>query len=489
MTKPTIYIHLGMPKTGTSALQAFFTTNVDLLRRDEIHYPFPHGFFQEYQTSSGNGLKISTIQGKNTLVQIKNTLDDVLSHGCSNILFSSEELFFDNDLFSFLKEEGYNVKCIIYLRRQDSFLNSVCLQLIKNHKKTEFNYNEWEGHAYYSNKLKFLEELFGLANVIVKPYEKQQFIGGSIFSDFLSIFGVELTSEYALPEKTVNPSLSPNYAELKRVCNTLPFSEDKLRNTFLDSLWTLSVQESGGKPFSNFYIFSPKERCDIMARYAEDNAAIARHYLGREHGQLFYDAMPDPNEAWDGVKKLDAATVAKCFGYLYVKENEELQQHAGRLNAQALRLEKLEKLVSINNPPVDDDFNHMRSRLNIPTGVQTADLYREMALVLEGQNQVEAAYFCMQKALQHRPTGEFIMNKCQEYKTRISNVTEPHSVSSASSDEIGELKNEIENLKKQLHEIVGSKAWSYCTSGVDALENNAKFRMLTKPFIHSLKNK
>ncbi len=43
---------------------------------------------------------------------------------------------------------------------------------------------------------------------------------------------------------------------------------------------------------SSYGFFSPEERAEIMSKYEEDNAAVAREYFGQEDGKLFNDKVP-----------------------------------------------------------------------------------------------------------------------------------------------------------------------------------------------------
>ena len=107
MTKRTIIFHIGQPKTGSSALQAFLSQNVMLLEKSGVSYPFPEG---EKTVASGycSGNLMHTMQriaksketgAAGTPLQSKELLERYLSEAIQlglkgskspTVLFSSE---------------------------------------------------------------------------------------------------------------------------------------------------------------------------------------------------------------------------------------------------------------------------------------------------------------------------------------------------------------------------------------------------------------
>ena len=81
------------------------------------------------------------------------------------------------------EEAGYNIKIIVYLRRQDDFLLSWYNQIIK-HNITSKNTLTWEEYfdnynkyikLDYFNCLKKLEHIFGKENIIARRFDKNYF--------------------------------------------------------------------------------------------------------------------------------------------------------------------------------------------------------------------------------------------------------------------------------------------------------------------------
>lgn len=96
--KPTLYLHCGTEKTGSSFLQTMFVRNRDLLMSRGIHYPKSDKEFEmlEGKISPGNGIHLSDTlcDGEtNTIKLMSNDLTEATNFGMNSVLYSSERLF------------------------------------------------------------------------------------------------------------------------------------------------------------------------------------------------------------------------------------------------------------------------------------------------------------------------------------------------------------------------------------------------------------
>jgi hypothetical protein len=128
-----------------------------------------------------------------------------------------------------------------------------------------------------------LAEYFGKSNVIVKIYDRPRFVGGNIFSDFLSIFDIELTGEFATPEQDINPSLTPDEREFKKLVNALDLTIWEIKR-FTEPLMKLSTMRRlpGEAGESRGALFSPSGRSELLQECSIVNGRVAREFLGRE---------------------------------------------------------------------------------------------------------------------------------------------------------------------------------------------------------------
>jgi len=328
-----LYLHIGMPKTGSSAIQALLTLNNQILAKNGVAFPNPPEFSQPYQTSAGNANFLSTLFLNNEMENIEEYLDSF--DGEDVVILSSESLFhilipYSQRFFQVL--ENYDYKIICYVRRQDSLLSSSYNQTIKNHDETSPRITDkiaslCDFSLALSESLKYCK-----ANrFMIRPYEKQQFYGGNIYTDFLHCIGLELTEEYVFPEDIVNPSLSWEALEFRRILNILGIDRnDYEKKNYLNGLLgKYTVEHNQGRPFQDdTNIFTTEERIQIIKDYEERNAQIARIFLNREDGKMFLDPLPEPNEG--DVRKQAHLTVDKtldiCQFLLKSKVKENLEE-------------------------------------------------------------------------------------------------------------------------------------------------------------------
>ncbi|MEL6883591.1 MAG: hypothetical protein AAFP87_03705 [Pseudomonadota bacterium] len=127
---PTLYLHLGMGKTGSSFLQSVLAASADTLDAHGIRYPLPPALRREAaagKVTSGNRARfVKTIQ----------EAPDSLLAGPSH-LFSNEtmtELFEDARFVSVLtalQERGLKLRCLLFVRDPAELLVSSYLQRVK----------------------------------------------------------------------------------------------------------------------------------------------------------------------------------------------------------------------------------------------------------------------------------------------------------------------------------------------------------------------
>jgi hypothetical protein len=369
--KKTIYFHIGSNKAGSSAIQAFCSENSTILEKKGIYYPpQPEYCMKEFKVSSGNAPHLFSDcdqypLNENGEARINYILSLTQKH--SKILLSSEALWFIEDkttFFNNFKKENIEIVVIAYLRRQDEYLESAINQRIKVSKYKTVTYPEClnpnnillgpleecplEELDYY----KVLEKIklsIGVSNIIVRPYEKEQFKSNNIFSDFLSIFNLELTNEYIMPPKEVNPRLNRDFLEMKKICNSLPIDNLTLLNVFSEPLMKLSANKESALTEFEYSLFSYQEKLDIMNKCDESNKKIAIEYLGRMDGKLFINSLPKNNENSKPFDGPSIENVIKTFGYLVCKQAEEMDELKKHKDEQDLKIAECIKKIEENS--------------------------------------------------------------------------------------------------------------------------------------------
>lgn len=298
----TLYIHIGTAKTGTSALQTFFRNNEKVLFAKGIYYPKSPGnvwstnhfhlYFCFYPNHAFSPEDIGTPDE-----EWGRTIEEIRATGKDGLISCEALENLNLSQINSIKRycEGFNIKIIAQLRRQDSYAESLINQIIKTGAGDDIR-NIINKENYYKF-LDYYEEVFGKQNIIVLPYEKSQFLNGNIYEDFLNkALGLKLTKEFSLVKNDVNTSLSNDLIEYMRLINQLPISrEDK--QLLLSGLQMNTIHRNeNGKKIS---LLSPFEKHRILRRHEHVNERVARDYLKRKDGKLFYDELPDINEPWE----------------------------------------------------------------------------------------------------------------------------------------------------------------------------------------------
>lgn len=300
----TVYLHIGTPKTGTTALQSFLWNNREALERRGICFPdlgfryrgvnrARNGHFlvtTSYHDENGNRILEKELadyrEGLRQIGKLAKAWDVILltDEAIYNASRRSRPQLYDS-LKKDLGEMGIALKIIVYLRRQDLFTQSHWAQKVKIGSSQSFReyldssfLEEYPLDYYeYANRL---SACLGRDALIIRPYEPAQFAGeeGIIQSDFLSIFGLMLSDGFSLDKKERNSRLDEDYLEIQQVVNRFPEMKCTFRNPKIHSV----IRD----PY-----FSRDEQEAFLDSFSESNQALAREYLGREDGVLFQEEI------------------------------------------------------------------------------------------------------------------------------------------------------------------------------------------------------
>jgi hypothetical protein len=217
-----VFIHIGLPKTGTTFLQREVFPKLDVLYLNDSNDPAnnPTRLFDHLR-----GIQLverHVDETANSLSElIKNTLDQAGDN--KNLLWSWEGLV-GNHLLGNLNERAYadiikkavpNAKIIITLRRQSDFTESNYVQTIHNYswgspedfilRDKNGNFSDFIFKSNRSNpvlSIKTLnweslvdiyEQRFGKDNILVMPYELMNKDFNSFMAHFSAFLGCQLT--------------------------------------------------------------------------------------------------------------------------------------------------------------------------------------------------------------------------------------------------------------------------------------------------------
>jgi hypothetical protein len=301
-----LYIHMGLPKTGTSSLQAFFSRNRNSLLEKSIDYPIMGNFKEQVKgnIASGNAAFLAKAflpkHHRGTLVNSQNRNEyiqeflDKIKHSKSQCIVVSSEFLMTLNWSSLIeirnllkKQSNLQIKIVYYMREQVNYLISNYIQSVKRSNCTLLpeevikNYYQKETFSflYYNRLYNQFTDIFGCENVIPRIYEETKQYQGGIIGDFLSVLSVD-TNEFQdqLLNNIVNVSLSPNEVAIMLLLNRY-----KPRIKFSDYIVEDAAIFRGQKPYEDRPIISPELKETIESYFYEENKTLAKELFGREY--------------------------------------------------------------------------------------------------------------------------------------------------------------------------------------------------------------
>lgn len=314
-----VYLHIGIGKTGSTAIQHALFYNADKLLEYGWVYPDLH---KKCNITRANGV-VRDING-NVFFKRSNIIDesrwDIIWECINrfaqeyNVLISAESI--RADFIRRAKQKCDNLKIIVYLRRQDLWIESMWAQAVKAACVTdslEEYYRSKSNQCHYYEMISDIADIVGKDNIIIRIYEKEQLHKQNLLCDFAYAIGLPeniiLDSDTS---KCQNPSLIGYQIELKRLMNEVFLENNTNANwQYCNALLDLKIDDID----NNFSFMSDELRNEITNEYQEMNKRIAIEFLDRDDGILFYDKSSKKQKVFElsENEKLIFCTLSKMF--------------------------------------------------------------------------------------------------------------------------------------------------------------------------------
>lgn len=313
----TLYLHIGTSKTGSTAIQHFCEENGAALARRGYCYPLLPYKYKEMALRRNAHFLVAPDQREDGSFE-REREERVWRRRVArlakyfrkypNVVLSDEAIwnrteFECRGFWRNLKREadarGFDVRIIVYLRRQDQFAGSQWAQLVKKTfadriaklrwEEALARTDEWIALDYYRH----LEEIaahFGRENIDVRVYDRQRFPGCNIMADFLEALGLRAEADFVMPTGNENPSLGGDALEIKRRINNMPDltpAQLKQARRVAEACYAIERKQR------TYSMFTDAELAAFLKKYERSNRLVARDYLGSE-AQLFADPAPQP---------------------------------------------------------------------------------------------------------------------------------------------------------------------------------------------------
>ncbi len=371
-----LYLHIGMPKTGTTYIQNFLRANNNVLKEKGYVYPDFGVRFDAVGANRNAHFLVSVIRDENKkrLVGTEHEIEDEcfeklygLFEEYPNVIISEESIWnsaerkrdknFWKNLKERLESHGISLKIIVYLRRQDLYIQSFWAQQIKESRFSDTLQEYINSSAFkrakldYKQRLDEISKVVGKENMLVRVYEKEQYAPPqkTIVSDFLKTVGLQYTDEYTELERLPNRSLSGVYLETMRELNKVGIFD--VHNKYVQSLMkTVAENNNDIKSISSNEFMTSEETVEFLAKYKDTNDAVAREYLSRGDEGLFFEELKVSDE---GKHKYTSTDYVRVLAQMLVVQNEqvcELREEIKELKEENKQLQSTVNWVTASFP-------------------------------------------------------------------------------------------------------------------------------------------
>lgn len=309
--RPRVVLHIGSGKTGTTSIQQFLRDNRPALAERGVLYPriagkqrhTRLGLFampREIRVRSEDWLRGDFARPEQFERRFRRRFaTEIAENAPSTVVLSDEGLFAAADatmrrLGDFLHEHTDDLRIVAYLRRQEDHLISRYQQVVK--MGSTLPLADWAARTDFSRTYDYAQRLdlwqtHARANdVVVRPFERSGFVGGSLHQDFLTAaaIGIDLAGSDLIVPDHANESLGAEAVEVLRLLNLYTTEVDGLERWQIRNrphVVRLAALDSGP-----VLTLPGADLDDFMGRWAESNTRLARDRLGATDGVLFRTA-------------------------------------------------------------------------------------------------------------------------------------------------------------------------------------------------------
>jgi hypothetical protein len=319
----TIFLHVGVHKTGTTAIQVLFSQAQEALAARGVLYPlvgrpkdrtFAYGHHELPWHMLGRRVSSETL--------LADLRDEIRLSSAHTVVLSSEEFDRLND------EQSSNLvrelpaatkKVVFYYRRQADILQGLYGTEICFNREArpiaEF-IDAVQSELNYLTLARRWAELVGRENIIARPYDRSAFVNRNVAEDFCSAVRVTLPRAWFSGRTDYNESLSDHAALSVQQLWKLGLPAE----TIYPVVWALQKALRGRK--ADYQFLAPSERRALDARFKENNDAFLLEFAEGQ-SDVFTVEETQSDEAWQKERESEIwainATLTQVADFLLAK--------------------------------------------------------------------------------------------------------------------------------------------------------------------------
>jgi hypothetical protein len=312
---PELLVHVGLPKTGTTAIQRYMYLRREAYAQQGIYwaetYLRPPGNWAHHVYSNKWGGRLAPSKPLVTSDEAWRALQESMRAKGGRHIISAERfggllpLPKGEHVINFIKEiaGSARVRLIGYVRRQDDLIDSHIRQLLKVGRvgRPDLTIEEYlqnlPAFVFFDKGFSKAADLLGKENVIVRVYERGTLVGGDSVSDFLHACDLPVLGNVEEPQKNINSSLNTLTSKLLSDPRIVAEFTGKPDNSlFLRKFFN---QENFSR-LNKYVLLDSNMRREIMKEFAAGNDHIAEMFLTPSdaealafHDDTSKDTIPD----------------------------------------------------------------------------------------------------------------------------------------------------------------------------------------------------
>ncbi len=335
-TVNTCVIHIGAPKTGSTAIQRYLFESRSALAAQGWDYPdislrgFGH---HDLAFALADVSPDWATPGPLARDELMQQAVAVLGAAGRDIVLSSENLYLfpaPDSLRELLERSGvlesHRIRIVAYLRRQDLAHESWYNQAVKAQGfcgTIEDSLGQFDELWDYAARLEPWLNVFDDQDVVLADYDECRV---DLVGHFCGVAGLPAPQDASSVAREINTSLNRDLLAFQRAINRLPLSNVEKRRHH-KSLMELTRRSAGLGLFDESPLIDAGRRRQILARYEAGNVSLARRCFGRD--RLFAAPGGDDADATGSVEGLNEEKILQILYWILSRDAEGVERLEG----------------------------------------------------------------------------------------------------------------------------------------------------------------